>query len=82
VEARPRRWLTSAVAPDFVEVRNARPTLFTIVNLLESREPVTARGMTMIRDLLSDGNSPLYEPAERGEFGDSIRAAAAELEER
>jgi hypothetical protein len=81
VEDRPRGLLTSAVAPDPIEVRDARPALYAVLHRLESDEPVSARGMQMVRELLIDGNSPLFQPAERGEFGDRLRAAAAELME-
>jgi hypothetical protein len=73
---------TSAIAPDPLEVHDARPALTAVMNRLVSEEDVTASGIVKIARLLTDGNSALYRPLERGEFGDWLRAAAAELERR
>jgi hypothetical protein len=73
---------TSAIGPDPVEVRDAGPALAAVVNRLRSEEDVTASGIVKIGRLLTDGNGALYRPLERGEFGDWLRAAAAELERR
>jgi hypothetical protein len=73
------RGLSSVVPADPDEVRIARPTLMATAKLLRSGEPVTARGMLLVRRLLTDGNGPLYLPREPGEFGSELRAAITRL---
>ena len=58
----------------------ARVVLSALVRRLETPEPVTARGLAMLRTLLTDGNSILYAPQQRGALGSRLRAVAAALE--
>jgi hypothetical protein len=46
---------------DLAAVRAARRSLRSLVTLLEDEEePVTAAGMLRVRDLITQGSSPLY----------------------
>jgi hypothetical protein len=73
------RALSSVVPVDPDEVHIARPTLRAAAKLLRSGEPVTARGMLLVRRLLTDGNGPLYLAEEPGAFGSELRAAITKL---
>ncbi|HUO72810.1 MAG TPA: hypothetical protein VMU39_18730 [Solirubrobacteraceae bacterium] len=72
--------LTAAIAPHTREVLSARAVLSALDRRLRAPEPVSARGMAMLRTLLTDGTSPLYQPAGPGALGSRLRAAAAALE--
>jgi hypothetical protein len=70
----------AAALPHRGEVLEARTVLAAVERRLRAREPVAARGVAMVRMLLTDGTSPLYRPAEHGALGSGLRAAAAALE--
>jgi hypothetical protein len=72
--------LSAAIRPNAEEVLAARVVLSALVRRLETPEPVTARGLAMLRTLLTDGNSVLYAPQQRGALGSRLRAVAAALE--
>jgi hypothetical protein len=71
---------SAAVQPDRREVLAARTVIATLRRRLRAPEPVTARGVILLRGLLTDGNGPLYLPSEPGALGSRLRAAAAALE--
>jgi hypothetical protein len=71
---------SAAVRPDRRELLAARTVLDTLERRLRSPEPVSARGVALLRALLMDGASPLYRPEERGALGSLLRAAAAALD--
>ena len=73
---------TAAVPPNRQEVLAARPVIDALRRRLAGGEPVTARGMAMLSELLSEPMSPLYRPDEPGALGSRLRAAAAALEPR
>jgi hypothetical protein len=72
--------LTAAIQPHTDEIIAARVVLNALDRRLRAPEPVTARGMAMLRRLLTDGASALYAPAARGALGSELRAIAATLE--
>jgi hypothetical protein len=72
--------LSAAVRPHADEVHAARVVLSAIDRRLRAPTPVTARGLAMLRILLTDGSSALYAPLERGALGSRLRAVAAALE--
>ncbi|HUA07563.1 MAG TPA: hypothetical protein VMB27_26915 [Solirubrobacteraceae bacterium] len=74
------RGFTAAVRPDRREVLAARPLLATLDRRLRGDEPVTPQGVALLELLLTDGNSPLYQPTEPGALGSRLRAAAAALD--
>jgi hypothetical protein len=74
--------ISAAIPPNASEVRAARIVLGTLERRLLAPEPVTPRGVALLRILLTDGASPLYRPGERGALGSDLRAAAAALEEQ
>ena len=71
---------SAAVRPHRREVLAARTVLATLDRRLRAPEPVTARGVALLRALLTDGTGPLYRPGEPGALGSQLRAAAAALE--
>ena len=71
---------SAAVRPHRQEVLAARTVLARLERRLRAPEPVTARGVALLRALLTDGTGPLYRPSERGALGSQLRAAAAALE--
>jgi hypothetical protein len=75
-----RARFTAAIPPDRREVLAAQTVIETLERRLRLREPVTARGMAMLRELLTEAASPLYRPTEPGDLGSRLRAAAAALE--
>jgi hypothetical protein len=77
-DSRPR--FTAAVPPDRRSVLAARPVIEALERRLVSPEPVAARGVAMIGELLTEPISPLYRPLEPGALGSRLRAAAAALE--
>lgn len=73
---------SAAVQPDRREVLAARTVLSVLDRRLRAPEPVTARGVAQLRELLIDGAGPLYRCSEPGALGSRLRAAAAALEPR
>jgi len=71
---------SAAVQPDRREVLAARTVIVAVCRRLSAREPVTPRGVILLRGLLTDGNGPLYRPSGPGALGSRLRAAAAALE--
>jgi hypothetical protein len=71
---------TAAVAPNRQELLAARAVIDAVERRLRRPEPVTARGMAILRELLTEPASPLYRPDEPGALGSRLRAAAAALE--
>ncbi|MGZ4286615.1 MAG: hypothetical protein ACXVW5_20655 [Solirubrobacteraceae bacterium] len=71
---------SAAVRPHPGDVLSARTVLRTLEIRLRGPEPVSARGMALLSQLLTDGSSALYRPDERGALGSQLRAAAAALE--
>jgi hypothetical protein len=72
--------VSAAIPPDQREVLAAGTVLAAIDRRLRASDPVTPRGMAQLLLLLTDGDSPLYQPSEPGAFGSRLRAAAAALE--
>lgn len=60
VEEPPRLTLSAVVHPSRPRVREARPLLLMLAARLRGGEPVDPRGVAALRNLLTDGNSPVY----------------------
>jgi hypothetical protein len=71
---------SAAIRPHRSEVVAARAVLDTLEHRLGCPRSVTARGVALLRLLLTDGASSLYRPRETGALGSDLRAAAAALE--
>ena len=71
---------SAAVRPQARELRDASPVLTALESRLRGSAPVTARGVALLRVLLTDAASPLYQPSAPGELASRLRAAAAALE--
>lgn len=71
---------TSAVPPDRRAVLATRPVIEALERRLRGDQPVAARGMAMLAELLTEPTSPLYRPEAPGALGSRLRAAAVALE--
>jgi hypothetical protein len=71
---------SAAVRPQARELRDASAVLTALEARLRGSEPVSARGVALLRVLLTDVASPLYQPSAPGELASRLRAAAAALE--
>lgn len=69
-----------AVRPHPRDLLAARSVLDVLDQRLRDPGPVTARGVALLRVLISDKASPLHRPSEPGELGSQLRSAAAALE--
>jgi hypothetical protein len=74
--------LTAVAAPDRFEVPAAANEIATVERRLRDGEPLDAAGAAMLRLLLSDATSPLYDPVGPGSLARHLRAVAAALEPR
>jgi hypothetical protein len=74
--------LTAAVQPDRRAVLSSRVVLADLERRLRTPEPVGARGMAMLRLLLTEPDSPLYRAGDAGVLDGRLRDAAAALEQR
>jgi hypothetical protein len=74
-----RARFTAAVPPDRQAVLAARPVIEALERRLRGPDPVAARGVAMLAELLSEPASPLYRPDHPGALGSRLRAAAAAL---
>jgi hypothetical protein len=72
---------SAAIKPDRREVLACRTVLATLERRLRTPEPVGARGIAMLRLLLTEPDSPLYRPSDPGVLGGRLQAAAAALEQ-
>ena len=71
---------TAAVRPNARELLPAQPTVAAIGQRLRSSAPVGAAGVAILKALLTDGASPLYQDGEPGELVSRLQEAAAALE--
>jgi hypothetical protein len=75
-----RAGLAAAAPLDRGAVLAARPVIEALERRLRGPEPVAARGVAMVRELLTEPTSPLYRSNDPGSLGIRLRAAAAALE--
>ncbi len=59
-EEPPRTSFSAVVHPSRPRVREARPLLLMLAARLRASDPVDPRGVAALKNLLSDGNSPVY----------------------
>jgi hypothetical protein len=72
--------ITAAVRPRARELLDAGTVLAALDRRLRGAGLVSAQGVAMLRALLTDAASPLYQPSGPGELASRLRAAAAALE--
>lgn len=75
----PARQLTAAVPVDRRAISECRHLLLGLAEDLRCAGCVYARGVALVRVLLSDGGSPLYARSEPRELEEAIRRARAAL---
>ena len=56
----PRLTLSAVVEPSRPGVQEARPQLLMLAARLRGGEPINPRGVAALKDVLSDGTSPMY----------------------
>jgi hypothetical protein len=66
--------MTAAIMPQRSAVQEARPTLLLLSARLRSSAPLSARGVALLRDLLTDGGGPLYRPSAPTALANKVRA--------
>lgn len=72
--------ITAAVRPRARELLDAGTVLAALDRRLRGAGLVSAQGVAMLRGLLTDAASPLYQPSGPGELASRLRAAAVTLE--
>jgi hypothetical protein len=70
---------TAVVAPDRHEVAAAAPEITALERRLRDRARVDAAGVAMLRLLLTEGESPLYDPVGAGSLARRLRTVAGAL---
>jgi len=75
----PRAGLSAAVRPQAPELIAAGSALVALDRLLRGPEPVSPQGIAVLRALLTDAGSPLYQPSKPGALADLLASAAATL---
>ena len=70
---------TAAVAPDSHEVAAAARQIAAVERRLRDGGRVDAAGAAMLRLLLTDGSSPLYDPVGAGSLARHLRSVAGAL---
>jgi hypothetical protein len=75
----PKVRFTAAVPPNRRAVLAARPVIEALERRLLGPEPVAARGVAMLGELLTEPTSPLYRPLDPAALAGQLRAAAAAL---
>jgi hypothetical protein len=70
---------TAVVAPDRHEVAAAAAEITALEQRLRDGAPVDAAGVAMLRLMLTDGSSPLYDPVGAGSLARHLRTVTAAL---
>jgi hypothetical protein len=76
----PNARFTAAVPPSRRAVLAARPVIDALERRLVGPEPVAARGVAILGELLTEPTSPLYRPPDPAALASRLRAASAALE--
>ncbi len=77
-----RRGPSAAVRPHRGELAGVRLRLAGVAALLETEEPIYASGVARAQLLLTDGNSPLYQPLHAGDLLRTVDEIVDALEGR
>ena len=75
----PRAGVSAAVRPQAPELIAAGSLLAALDRLLRGPEPVRPQGIALVRALLTDAGSPLYQRNQPGALADRLASAAATL---
>lgn len=75
-----REPFTAALPPDRPKALAARLVIEVLERRLRGPDPVAARGMAMLDELLTQPRGPLYRSDDPGALGSRLRVAAAALE--
>jgi hypothetical protein len=74
------RFLTAAVPPCRAQVHDALPSILDVAGRLRDGEPVDARGIATLRELLSDGLGPCYANTHPGALAVALEAVSQWLD--
>jgi hypothetical protein len=72
--------LTAAVRPQAPELIAASNVLASLDRRLRDPEPLNPQGVALLRELLTDAASTLYQPSQPGALVNRLRTVAATLE--
>jgi hypothetical protein len=75
----PRAGLSAAVRPQAPELITAASVLTVLDRVLRGPGPVSPQGIALLRTLLTDAGSPLYQQSTPGALADLLASAAAAL---
>jgi hypothetical protein len=75
----PPRSLTAAVPIQRREILRERTLVLSVASDLESDEELGPRGVALVEQLLTSGDSPFYAPAVHGALRDALTHARAAL---
>jgi hypothetical protein len=75
----PQNFRGSAVPLNRIEIRRCSGLLYNLAAELSEDQPLTPRGVLLVRGLLRDGGSPLYAPSVDGALEFELRRARAAL---
>jgi hypothetical protein len=70
----------AAVLPRPEQVRDAKPLLLAVAVRLRSGAPVDARGVAYLRELLCNGDSPVYARSAAGALAAELRTVSEMLD--
>jgi hypothetical protein len=80
VTEQPAAFRGSVVPPCCEQVRDATPQIAAIARRLRSRTPVDARGVAYLRELLCNGDSPVYLRSSAGALAAEPQAVSELLD--
>ena len=80
VTEQPPAFRGSVVPPCREQVRDARPQIAVIAGRLRSGAPVDARGVAHLRELLCNGDSPVYAHSPAGALAAELQAVSESLD--
>jgi hypothetical protein len=76
---RPSPGFTAAMRPDAAELSAAGSLLADLDDRLRGPEPINPQGVAILRELLTEPASPMYQYSEAGALAEWLRTAAATL---
>jgi hypothetical protein len=73
-------WMSARVPVQREQVLDAEPDIERLIGRLRGERPVDEEGMRLVRDLLVERDSPLFEPAEPGTLRRRVRVICEAVE--
>jgi hypothetical protein len=80
-EQPPSRFRHSGPIPPCREqVREAAPVIFAITSRLRDGAPLDARGVALLKDVITDGAGPCYEHSRRDALNDALESSVGRVQ--